>query len=282
MIQQANQLYEKLIQELRETEALPSLSSAQRQEKLMRHIRQAIEQLKEQVIPHHFSDEQEEILFFKEVKPRFTSLLIYHARLALIELKKPLGSLQDLRRHYENELLLIRIFYDHHVQLYQYLLSGATYLDSRLFVRGKADLPFHFTTSSVDTDTRFSTHYDYVVARLEANRRLGEYLIQAIHRLEQGQLDPATSKAGPAMSWTGSKVYLIELAYGLFESGQINNGTADLCEITELLENCFGVRLGNVYRTFQEVRQRKKDSRTKFLDLMRERLLHRMDVLDGA
>ncbi|WP_276499367.1 RteC domain-containing protein [Pontibacter litorisediminis] len=282
MIQHANQLYAELTQQLRETEALPSPSPAQRQERLLQHIRKAIDALKQQVIAYTFADEAEEINFFKEIKPKFTSLLIYHARLALIELKKPLGSLQDLRRHYENELLLIRVFYDHHVQLYQYLLSGATYLDSRLFVRGKADLPYHYSTSSMDTDTRFSTHYDYVVARLEANRRLGEYLIQAIHRLEQGQVGFAAPQAGPALTWTGSKVYLIELAYGLYESGQISNGTADLCEITEQLETCFGVKLGNVYRTFQEVRQRKKDSRTKFLDLMRERLLHRMDTLDGA
>ncbi|MBX0335374.1 RteC domain-containing protein [Pontibacter sp. HSC-14F20] len=282
MIQQANQLYEGLTQQLRETEALPSSSPAQRREHLLQHIRQVIEVLKQQVIAHTFPDEAEEILFFKEIKPKFTSLLIYHARLALIELKKPLGSLQDLRRHYENELLLIRVFYDHHVQLYQYLLSGSTYLDSRLFVRGKADLPYQYSTSSMDTDTRFSTHYDYIVARLEANRRLGEYLIQTINRLEQGQMDFAAPQHGPVLNWTGSKVYLIELAYGLYESGQINNGTADLCGITEQLETCFGVKLGNVYRTFQEVRQRKKDSRTKFLDLMRERLLHRMDALDGA
>lgn len=282
MIQQANQLYEELTQQLRETEAMPFSAPAQRQERLLQHIREAIDVLKQQVITYTFADEAEEIFFFKEIKPKFTSLLIYHARLALIELKKPLGSLQDLRRHYENELLLIRVFYDHHVQLYQYLLSGSTYLDSRLFVRGKADLPYHECTSSMDTDTRFSTHYDYIVARLEANRRLGEYLIQTIHRLEQGQVDFTTAQSESVLTWTGSKVYLIELAYGLFESGQINNGTADLCEITERLETFFGVKLGNVYRTFQEVRQRKKDSRTKFLDLMRERLLHRMDALDGA
>ncbi|AKD04282.1 RteC domain-containing protein [Pontibacter korlensis] len=282
MIQQANQLYAELTQQLRETEVLRFPSPALRQERLLQHIRKAIDVLKRQVIAHTFAEEAEEILFFKEVKPKFTSLLIFHARLALIELKKPLGSLQDLRRHYENELLLIRIFYDHHVQLYQYLLSGASYLDSRLFVRGKTDLPYQYCTSAVDTDTRFSTHYDYIVARLEANRRLGEYLIQALQRLEQGQLDLNVPQSEPAMTWTGSKVYLIELAYGLYESGQINNGTADLCQITEQLEKFFGVKLGNVYRTFQEVRQRKKDSRTKFLDLMRERLLHRMDTLDGA
>ena len=46
------------------------------------------------------------------------------------------------------------------------------------------------------------------------------------------------------------------------------------------MEEFFQMDLGNVFRSFQEMRQRKKDSRTKLLDLMKERLLHRMDELD--
>lgn len=282
MIEKANQLYAALAEQLREAEAQADLTPAQLQEKRLQLIRESIASLKELVLGHTFAGEDEEIRFFKYIKPRFTSELIYHARLALIALKKPLGSLQDLRRHYENELLLIRVFYDHHVQLYQYLVADATYLDSRLFVRGHAELPYHYCTSAVDTDTRFSTHYDYIVARLQANRRLGDYLMQALQDLELGHLRPSEQKAGKALAWTGSKVYLTELAYGLYESGQINNGTIDLMEITQHLEAFFQVKLGNVYRTFQEVRQRKKDSRTKFLDLMREKLLLRMDDLDAA
>ncbi|MCC9137532.1 RteC domain-containing protein [Pontibacter silvestris] len=281
MIHQANKLYEQLVEQLREAENQPDLSPAQRREKYLQLINASIAELKLRVIHHHFDKEQEEIHFFKYLKPRFSSLLIYHSRLALIELKKPVGSLQDLRRHYKNELRLIRVFYDHHVQLHQYMLSEAFFLDARLFVRGNSELPYHYSTSAVDTDTRFTTHYDYVVARLQANQRLRDYLLQALRNLDEGHLEPAASPPRKELSWTGPKVHLIELAYGLYESGHINNGTTDLMEITRQLEALFQVKLGNVYRTFQEVRQRKKDSRTKFLDLMRERLLQRMDELDG-
>lgn len=263
-------------------EAQFSLPSAQHRESSLKLIHKAIQELRELVVNHTFPDEKEEIYFFKHVKPKFTSLLVYHSRLALIELKKPAGSLKDVRRHYEKELLLIRVYHDHHMQLYQYLRADASFLDSKLFVRGSSDLPYHYSTNAIDTDARFTTHYDYVVGRIQANERLQGYLLKRLHELDSGLPVAEESGTRKGISWTGSKVNLIELAYALHESGQINNGSIGVVEIASQLEEFFQVKLGNVYRTFQEVRQRKKDSRTKFLDLMRDRLLQRMDELDGS
>lgn len=282
MIQQAETLFEQLVEKLWETETQSTLSPAQLRETNLKLINEAIQELKKLIVDYTFPDEKEEIHFFKHVKPKFSSLLIYHSRVALIELKKPAGSLKDIRKHYEKELLLIRIFHDHHVQLSEYLRSDGTFLDSKLFVRGSSDLPYHYSTTAVDTDTRFSTHYDYVVARIQANERLRGYLLKSLHDLEvRPQVCDALGDK-KEITWTGSKVYLIELIYALYESGQINHGSAGVIEIASQVEAFFQVKLGNVYRTFQEVRQRKKDSRTKFLDLMRERLEHRMDEMDGS
>ncbi|MBB6611807.1 RteC domain-containing protein [Pontibacter sp. Tf4] len=282
MIHHAERRYEQLVETLRDTEIQHTGTPAQLRETNLTYINEAIQELKEMVIHHTFRDEQEEIYFFKHVKPKFTSLLIFHARLALIELKRPAGSLKDIRRHYERELLLIRIFHDHHVQLYQYLRAEATFLDAKLFVRGSCDLPYHYATTAVDSDTRFTTYYDYVIARIQANEQLRAYLIRALQELETGNLPADVPEERKDLHWTGSKVHLIELAYGLYESGHINNGTAGVLEIASRLEALFQVSLGNVYRTFQEIRQRKKDSRTKFLDLMRQKLEARMDELDAV
>ena len=282
MIQQAEQLHDQLVEKLREAESQPAPSPVQQHESMLRLINEAIQELKELVIHHTFADAGEEIYFFRHCKPRFTSLLIYHTRLAQLELKQPLGGRKDILRHYENELLLIRIFYDQHVSLYQYFLSGATFLDEKFFVRGKHDLPSPYSTTSIDTDTRFTTHYDYIFGRFQANERLRQYLLQAIEDLERHPMSGPPAGIRKTIAWTGSKVHLIELAYALCESGHINGGATGVQEIAERLEDVFQVKLGGVYRTFQEMRQRKKDSRTKFLDLMKERLLFRMDTLDGA
>ncbi|WP_179223153.1 RteC domain-containing protein [Pontibacter ummariensis] len=272
-----------MVQNLRDLETSSSISSGKLHNAKIKLINEAIRELKQLVVHHVFPDEQEEILFFKHVKPKFTCLLIYHSQLALLELKKPTGTRKDIRKHYEKELLLIRVFFESHLPFYQYMRSEATYLDSKLFVRGASfDLPFHHASIAMDTDTRFTTHYDYLAGHILANELLRDHLIKCLSNLELGQLTGDGQGLRKELTWTGSKVHLIELAYALYESGQVNNGTIGVVEIATQLEEFFQVKLGNVYRTFQEVRQRKKDSRTKFLDLMRERLLARMDELDGS
>ena len=286
MIQQAEQLYDQLVENLREAESTPSGTPAQHRESILRLLHGAMQELKKLVVDYSFPREEDEITFFKHIKPRFTSLLLYHSRLALLELRLPPGRPKDLRKHYENELLLIRLFFEDHAPFYRYMNAGATFLDSRFFVRGNCDFPFYDSLSALpatapDTDTRFTTHYDYMVACFQASERLRDYLVNLL--MLQIGVKPAsflTPKEKGALHWTGQKVFLVELAYALHVSGQLNNGNIGLTEIVQQVEEIFHVKLGNVFRTFQEMRQRKKDSRTKLLDLMKERLLHRMDELD--
>ncbi|MFD3003154.1 RteC domain-containing protein [Pontibacter toksunensis] len=286
MIQQADKLYDQLVASLQEAEATPSITQAQRHELILRLLNEAIRELKELVLAHSFPREEDEIRFFKQVKPRFTSLLIYHSRLALIELRLPLGRPKDIRKHYENELLLIRIFYEEHAPFYRYMTSGSTFLDARLFVRGNCDFPLYYSVSSLpapapDTDTRFTTHYDYIVACFLAKQRLREYLVKSL-MLQKGAktAEKPELHEKSSLRWTGPKIYLVELVYALHVSGQINNGNIGLTEIVQQVEEFFHLELGNVFQSFQEMRQRKKDSRTKLLDLMKERLLQRMDEMD--
>ncbi|MGC4038720.1 MAG: RteC domain-containing protein [Chitinophagaceae bacterium] len=86
-------------------------------------------------------------------------------------------------------------------------------------------------------------------------------------------------KQSSGLQWTGSKANLIELLYGLQITGVLNQSTATIKDIAGTFEKFFGVELGNVYNTFQEMRLRKK-SRLPFLDLMKERLLQKMDEMD--
>ncbi|WP_430393710.1 RteC domain-containing protein [Chryseobacterium profundimaris] len=65
------------------------------------------------------------------------------------------------------------------------------------------------------------------------------------------------------LSWTGSKVALIELVYALQTEGVFNNGNADLKEIIENFEQIFSIDLGQFNRVFLVIRIR-KSSPTKF------------------
>jgi hypothetical protein len=81
-------------------------------------------------------------------------------------------------------------------------------------------------------------------------------------------------------NWTGSKVALIELLYALHTEGVFNNGTSDLKEVAQYFESVFNVNLGQYHRTFLEIRIRKSDQ-TKFLNVLKEKLIKRMENTDN-
>ena len=58
-----------------------------------------LEQLKDKVRQYKFLDEAEEIVFYKELKPKLYALYIYHASIYQIESGKPLGSKKWKRKY---------------------------------------------------------------------------------------------------------------------------------------------------------------------------------------
>jgi len=72
---------------------------------------------------------------------------------------------------------------------------------------------------------------------------------------------------------------LIELIYAIHSIGAFNRGTTDIKVLAAAFEQAFHIDLGDIYRTYVEIRARKKE-RTKFIDYMKESLIHRMDETD--
>jgi len=79
------------------------------------------------------------------------------------------------------------------------------------------------------------------------------------------------------LSWTGSKTELVELLYGLNAAGAIRNGQAEMKKLVEVCKELFGIDLGNIYKTYSEIKLRENEP-TKFLDLMKNRLLQKMQI----
>jgi len=238
----------------------------------------AIGILHQQVSDYQFPTLEQEVEFFKTIKPQFAALWNYYTRLDLIELKKP-ATMKPLRRFLQQELLLLQVFFDHHLEFYQYYRSGGTTLDAQLFVRGAA-LPPGFSSSRIDADSRFSTPGDYVLGRLLANERLRAHLTDLLQQLDSGQ---NLAQPRRQLHWTGNKINFIELAYALYKSGEINQGKADLAGILEGLRSLFNIKLEvmHAYRYFEDIRMRKMYSRTRFLESLRDQLQRHMEDLDG-
>ena len=85
-----------------------------------------------------------------------------------------------------------------------------------------------------------------------------------------------TSADAPPMRWTGKASDLVELIYGVSEMGCINGGEASLKEIAAYFYKVFGVQAKGCYNIYNDIKMRKNESRTYFLDRAAEKVNRRM------
>lgn len=241
-------------------------------------INSSLNKLRIFILNYTFKNEEEEILFFKDFKPRIFSQLIYHVKINNIEGKKPMGSFEIKQKYLLNELEKLTLFFNSHIEFYRYFRSNSIFLDNKLFVRGREDFHFHQDNPFIYTDPDFSTSMDYLVAEIMANDRLEVFLKTELDALTIKNSNPNWSQLGMlgniSLQWTDDKTSLVELIYALDAIGSINKGQCEIRELTALFEHVFNVRLTDVYRTYIDIRGR--EIPTKYLDNLRAALRQRM------
>ena len=91
-------------------------------------------------------------------------------------------------------------------------------------------------------------------------------------------LNPSTSEKNntPVLQWTGNAIDLVEMIYGISEMGCINNGNIQLNELAPVLYSFFGVNSKDCYRFYTDIKRRKNNSRTYFIDKMQVKLNEKM------
>ena len=240
-------------------------------------ILESINELKKATIKSNFKSLNEEIQFFKDIKPKFTSKLIYYNTIFKIETKKPHGGERILKKYLNNELDKLKRYFDNNLDFYKYYRTGSNYLDHKYFSRGKIDIKLALDSFYFEVDHSYSTSHDFKVAKIMAHDLIQVYLEDQLLMLENKE-PKEKSQVNPKVkqTWTGSKVALIELLYALHTEGVFNNGSSDLKDIAEYFENIFNINLGQYHRAFLEIRMRKSDQ-TKFLNALKEKLIKRME-----
>ena len=258
----SNQLLDEMQTQL-ETIANENPDVTSRASKSLATLKVLLHKLKGFTCPYEFSAHDEEIEFFKTIKPLFTSQYYYYDKLFSLKVNEPFGDIDELRIYYHHSLDELKEFIRANQEFYRYCLSDSAHLDDRYFTREGN------SSNGFDIDVRFSTGYDNMLGMIHANLRVKDYILQ-MFRSEFS--DPAQS----SLAWTGSKAALVELIYALQSGQAINNGKADIKQIACAFENLFNINLGNRYRLFQEIRLR-KNGKTNFLNEIKEKLEQRMD-----
>ncbi|MDD4991820.1 MAG: RteC domain-containing protein [Paludibacter sp.] len=264
---------------------LEEKDSIQRAQKSIVYIRSALGKLKTFIMNYTFKDEDEEILFFKEIKPGILSQLIYFIKINNIESKRPMGSIENQQKYLLHELEKLTVYFNNHLEFYRYYRMNSTFLDEIFFLRGKDDLHLHIDNLMIYIDPDFSTSQDYMVAKIMANDRLEVFLKSELETLSLLNVcQSGYSQIGyidQTFQWSDSKTALTELIYALYEMGSItkvNNSRYDIRELTAFFEQIFNIRLTDVYRTFIEIKGRATP--TKYIDNLRTILLRKIEEED--
>jgi hypothetical protein len=234
-------------------------------------IGEAVGKLKDWIIQEPFATSAEEIQFFKYDKPAFVAEQFYAMEIFTIEAGRPLNDLDLLKAFYEQELKYVRRFLEQNKFLFAYYQADMKELDHLLFIRGAkpADIP---VPDSIGLDPLFNTCCDNLFAKFMAFERLQQYLTGCLYQAPQYE-NSLQGKQRRSFKWTGDKSNLVEVAYGLYGTMQINGGDVTIAEIIEWLEESLGVSLSRYYRRFSEIKMRKSVSQSKYLDEMREAFL---------
>lgn len=230
-------------------------------------IRARMIQLRVLVMTGGFGSPEAEIAFFKKEKPLFVAEQLYLTEYTVIVLGRPMSGSGLVEAYYIDELKRIQTFINRFGFLYQCYKMEAKDLDSVLFLRGAGPSGM-LLPETPDADPQFSTNGDFLWAKFIAYERLQAWLEEQLKHMRGCGEAPAPPPLVPAsgLKWTGETINLVELAYGIWLTGQVNNGQVSITEIVEFLEFSFRVRIGKPHRRWQGIANRKRLGYTRFLD----------------
>ncbi len=205
----------------------------------------------------------EEIYFFKHIKPIVFAHNLYYRKIIQLEHEKPLKGLKVQIKFFKNQLDVEHRFKLRHKAFAYYLKSNQSHLDSIYFTR-REPLPYDPDDLRLQCNPGYSTPRDFLTAKLRCGELLTNYLTDRLKHLKSPGIPVETAR----LDWSGSRTDLIELTYALYHAKVIHKGKADIIEIARALANFFNMDPGDVYKTYSEIKSRKKaglNSSTRWL-----------------
>ncbi|APU67633.1 MULTISPECIES: RteC domain-containing protein [Christiangramia] len=250
-------------------------SHLKKSEKGIQLCNNTISQLQHLVEQEDFENTGEEINFFKNIKPFPMSYLIYFTEIRTCELSIPKVGKTHKIRYLEKEVKKVNKFFARNNDFVHYMEQDYGYLDHQFFCRNyRNNFPFTPTINYYQYP-EFTTSHDMLWAKIQALYRFIHYLRERLQELEPGNDYLYQEKRPTVLVWSGSKTALVELVYALYASQDINHGTADIKTLVAAFEDFFNIRLDNFYKTYSEIKARKKD-RTKYLATLMLKLEERI------
>lgn len=245
-------------------------------------------ELRKFVQMNDFVSEAEEINYFKYIKPKFQSQIIYFQRIIQIQACIPIGSTATKLDYYSSVLQTLTVFFQEHREIIHYYRAQKTNLDINFFIRKNAVLHKPLELELAEIDFRQCTGYDLIISKFIAFEKLEHYVqvqlqnVEALdaHSFSPGIIDLSAPSFEREIAWTDTKTALIETLHIFKVAGVFNHGNVDMKTLVSNFEYFLQIDLGDHYKTLSEIKSR-KNSKTKFLDQILENYKNRLDEEDS-
>ena len=235
--------------------------------------------IKTEVLQVGFLNEDQEVDFFKNVKPQILGKLIYYNKVFRIETTCPVSNGKIHQSYYENVLKNLKLEYKESIcneDFYRYYRAGRTDRDHTYFRLGKINYHDGLKSGVFEIDLSFSTYYDNKIAHIIANELLYTYTLTKINPEENPDTILQNLDANKDISWTNSQNALIELIYALYASNSIAYGKIGIRKLALIFQVLFRTPLNDIHHSFHRMKTR-AGSRTAFLDQLKISLEEYMD-----
>lgn len=232
-------------------------------------VRTTTFEIEAEIDKNDFESPEEEIFFFRHIKPPLYSRQIAFRKMLKLELQKSSLCKKEFKMYLKSKLDFIKAHFIDYPEFARYFSSNQSHNDSRYFLRAnriELDCFPHFY------DDSHSTGYDVVAAYLLAYKFLMKHYDQCDKKTQN---DTVPSK----ISWVGEKVAFVELVSGLHLMSSIkidNIGKNDLKTLNSVLCKAFNLDVKDVYNKRIEIRQRKGE-RFKYLRQMIDEMERHFD-----
>jgi hypothetical protein len=243
-------------------------------EKSITLINAGLKELRKFVTANPFHSKQDEIDFFKKMKPEIFSKLIYFVSIYDIESKRPNGGAKEQTIYFETEIKKCQVYYNDNNAFYQYYKRGETYSDKQYFLRKNKTISIHIDCFGSYIDDDFAANLDTTYAKFMGYKLAIQYFQNEIEKLSENpnEHQQQNNVYKPNLTWTGSKVGAVETVYLLHASEVFNNGKATIKDVADTFQFAFNIDLGDYYHSFSEIKKR-KNVIPKFLTFAMAKLL---------
>lgn len=242
-------------------------------------LKEMLCEIKSQILRDGFANEQQEIDFFKNIKPNILGKLIYYNKVFRIETTCPVSNGKIHQSYYENLLKALKSEYKESIcneDFYRYYRAGRTDRDHSYFRLGQINYHDGLKSAVFEIDLSFSTYFDNKIAHIVANELLYTYVLTKINPEENPDTILQNLDANKDISWTNSQNALIELIYALYASNSIAHGKVGIRKLALIFQVLFRTPLNDIHHSFHRMKTR-SGSRTAFLDQLKTSLEEYMD-----